>query len=42
MANHATDYTKIADLDAQLKAVQAERAEAEEAWLALAEQVPDH
>ncbi|GAA4458233.1 ABC-F family ATP-binding cassette domain-containing protein [Phytohabitans houttuyneae] len=42
MARHATDYAKIADLDAQLKAVQAERAEAEEAWLALADEVPDH
>ncbi|MDQ7910962.1 ABC-F family ATP-binding cassette domain-containing protein [Phytohabitans sp. ZYX-F-186] len=42
MARHATDYAKIAELDAQLKAVQAERAEAEEAWLALADQVPDH
>jgi len=42
MARNATDYAKIAELDAQLKAVQAERAETEEAWLALAEQVPDH
>jgi ATPase subunit of ABC transporter with duplicated ATPase domains len=41
MARHATDYAKIADLDAQLKAVQAERAEAEEAWLTLADEVPD-
>ncbi|GAA4695389.1 ABC transporter ATP-binding protein [Phytohabitans rumicis] len=42
MARHATDYTRVAELDAQLKGVQAERAEAEEAWLTLAEQVPDH
>ncbi|BCB80044.1 ABC-F family ATP-binding cassette domain-containing protein [Phytohabitans flavus] len=42
MARNATDYARIAELDAQLKAVQAERAEAEEAWLALADQVPDH
>jgi ATP-binding cassette subfamily F protein uup len=42
MARSATDYERLADLDAQLKAVRAERAEAEEAWLALAEQVPDH
>jgi len=42
MARHATDYARIAELDAQLKAVQAERAEAEEAWLALADEVPDH
>jgi ABC-type multidrug transport system ATPase subunit len=42
MARHATDYARIAELDAQLKTAQAERAEAEEAWLALAEDVPDH
>jgi ABC transport system ATP-binding/permease protein len=42
MARHATDYARIADLDAQLKAVQADRAEAEDAWLALADEVPDH
>ncbi|MGN9911925.1 ABC-F family ATP-binding cassette domain-containing protein [Phytohabitans sp. LJ34] len=42
MARHATDYARIAELDAQLKAAQAERAETEEAWLALADQVPDH
>jgi ABC transport system ATP-binding/permease protein len=41
MARHATDYARIAELDAQLKAAQAERAETEEAWLALADQVPD-
>jgi len=42
MARNATDYAKIAELDTQLKAVQADRAEAEEAWLALADDVPDH
>jgi ABC transport system ATP-binding/permease protein len=42
MARHATDYARVGDLDGQLKSVQAERAEAEEAWLTLAEQVPDH
>jgi ABC transport system ATP-binding/permease protein len=41
MARHATDYARIGDLDGQLKAVQVERAEAEEAWLALADEVPD-
>jgi hypothetical protein len=29
------------ELDAQLKAVQAERAQVEEAWLELAERVPE-
>ncbi|HEU4425715.1 MAG TPA: ABC-F family ATP-binding cassette domain-containing protein [Pilimelia sp.] len=38
---HATDYARVAELDGQLRAVQAERAEAEEAWLALAERLPD-
>ncbi len=39
LAAHATDYAKVADLDARLKAVSEERARAEEEWLALAEQV---
>ena len=39
LAAHATDYAKVADLDARLKAVSAERARTEEEWLALAEQV---
>jgi ATP-binding cassette subfamily F protein uup len=38
---HGSDYEKIMELDAQLKAVQAERAQVEEAWLELAEQVPE-
>ncbi|MEH1126283.1 ABC-F family ATP-binding cassette domain-containing protein [Micromonospora sp. CPCC 206061] len=42
LATHATDYTKLADLDARLKAIQAERGQVEEEWLALAERVPDH
>jgi ATPase subunit of ABC transporter with duplicated ATPase domains len=41
MATHATDYARIADLDAQLRATRAERAETEDTWLALAEKLPD-
>ncbi|OJF15160.1 ABC-F family ATP-binding cassette domain-containing protein [Couchioplanes caeruleus] len=41
LAEHGSDYDKIMELDAQLKAVQAERAQVEEAWLELAEQVGD-
>ena len=37
LAAHATDYEKITLLDAELRAVQQERAAAEEAWLTLAE-----
>ncbi|WP_433613447.1 ABC-F family ATP-binding cassette domain-containing protein [Dactylosporangium sp. CA-139114] len=37
LAEHATDYTKITELDAQLRAVQQEKADIEEQWLALAE-----
>ncbi|WP_238008001.1 ABC-F family ATP-binding cassette domain-containing protein [Dactylosporangium sp. AC04546] len=37
LAEHATDYTRITELDAELRAVQREKAEAEEQWLALAE-----
>jgi ATP-binding cassette subfamily F protein uup len=40
LADHGSDYDKIIELDAQLKAVQDERAQVEEAWLELAEQVP--
>ncbi|MFI6760295.1 ABC-F family ATP-binding cassette domain-containing protein [Micromonospora sp. NPDC050417] len=40
MAEHATDYAKVAELDNQLRAVRAEREQTEETWLALAEQVP--
>jgi ATP-binding cassette subfamily F protein uup len=38
LATHATDYAKVADLDAELRAVVAEREAAEEAWLTLAHQ----
>jgi ATPase subunit of ABC transporter with duplicated ATPase domains len=41
MATHATDYEKIATLDADLRTVRAERSDAEEAWLELAERVPE-
>ncbi|GAA2382479.1 ABC-F family ATP-binding cassette domain-containing protein [Dactylosporangium salmoneum] len=37
LAEHATDYTKITELDTQLRAVQQEKTEIEEQWLALAE-----
>jgi ATPase subunit of ABC transporter with duplicated ATPase domains len=41
LAAHGTDYGKVATLDAELRAVQSERAAAEEAWLELAETIPD-
>jgi ABC-type multidrug transport system ATPase subunit len=41
MATHATDYEKVATLDADLQTVRAERSETEEAWLELAERVPE-
>jgi ATP-binding cassette subfamily F protein uup len=41
LAEHGSDYEKIIELDAQLKQVQEERGQVEEAWLELAEQVPD-
>ncbi|MEV4630695.1 ABC-F family ATP-binding cassette domain-containing protein [Micromonospora sp. NPDC049523] len=40
MAEHSTDYAKVAELDGQLRAVRAEREQIEESWLSLAEQVP--
>jgi ABC transport system ATP-binding/permease protein len=42
LAEHGSDYSKIVELEAQLKAVQEERATVEETWLELAEQVPEH
>ncbi|MCW2947997.1 MAG: transporter related protein [Actinoallomurus sp.] len=39
MASHATDHEKLLRLDDELKAVRAEREEAEEQWLELAEGV---
>jgi len=41
LASHGSDYDKIMELDAQLKAVQEERGQVEEAWLELAERVPE-
>ncbi|MGC4804516.1 ABC-F family ATP-binding cassette domain-containing protein [Micromonospora sp. DT233] len=40
LAANATDYAKVAELDAQLKDVRAEREQVEETWMGLAEQVP--
>ena len=39
LAAHATDYAKVAELDAELRTVVAEREAAEEAWLLLADDV---
>jgi ATP-binding cassette subfamily F protein uup len=39
LATHSTDYAKVADLDARLRELRAERERAEEEWLTLAEQV---
>ncbi|MPZ27519.1 MAG: ATP-binding cassette domain-containing protein [Micromonosporaceae bacterium] len=41
LAAHATDYAKVTELDTQLRAAQKERARAEEAWLVLADRLPD-
>ncbi|MCO6006767.1 ABC-F family ATP-binding cassette domain-containing protein [Actinoallomurus purpureus] len=38
MATHATDHEKLLELDAELKAVRAEREEIEEQWLVLADE----
>jgi ATP-binding cassette subfamily F protein uup len=38
LAANATDFEKVAELDAQLRDVVAEREAAEEAWLALADE----
>ena len=39
LAEHASDYTKLIELGAQLRAVQDEKAGLEERWLALAEEL---
>ncbi|TDB89949.1 ABC-F family ATP-binding cassette domain-containing protein [Actinomadura sp. 7K534] len=39
LAAHATDYTRLQELDGRLKEIQAEAAEVEEEWLMLAEDV---
>jgi ATP-binding cassette subfamily F protein uup len=41
LVRHATDYAKVAELDTQLRAVRDERAETEEAWLTLADRLPE-
>ena len=41
LAEHGSDYAKIIELEAALKAVQDERAAVEEAWLELAERLPE-
>jgi ATPase subunit of ABC transporter with duplicated ATPase domains len=41
MAEHASDYARITELDAQLRAIETERAETEDAWLAAAERAGD-
>ncbi|MER7330363.1 MULTISPECIES: ABC-F family ATP-binding cassette domain-containing protein [unclassified Micromonospora] len=40
LAAHATDYAKVAELDAQLKELRAERERTEETWLTLADEIP--
>jgi chromosome segregation ATPase len=42
LAQNGSDYGKIVELEAQLKAVQEERGQIEEAWLELAETVPEN
>jgi ABC transport system ATP-binding/permease protein len=42
LAEHGSDYSKILELETQLTAVQQERAQVEEAWLELAERVPEN
>jgi ATP-binding cassette subfamily F protein uup len=41
LAVHGSNYDKLVELESQLKAVQQEKAETEEAWLELAEQVSE-
>ncbi|MDT4986367.1 MAG: transport system ATP-binding/permease protein, partial [Micromonosporaceae bacterium] len=41
LTTHSTDYEKVAALDAQLRAVRDERSATEEAWLQLAERIPE-
>jgi hypothetical protein len=39
LAAHATDHVRVAELDARLRAIQAEREGAETQWLDLAERI---
>ncbi|MFF0150296.1 ABC-F family ATP-binding cassette domain-containing protein [Micromonospora sp. NPDC005203] len=41
LAADATDYARVADLDAQLKDLRAERERIEETWMTLAEELPE-
>jgi hypothetical protein len=41
LAAHATDYAKVTALDAELRAVRAEQAQAEDAWLVLADKITE-
>ncbi len=41
LAEHATDYEKVTELDAQLRAARDERTRTEEEWLSLAERLGD-
>ncbi|PYC69935.1 glycerophosphodiester phosphodiesterase [Micromonospora arborensis] len=41
LAADATDYARVADLDAQLKDLRAERERIEESWMTLAEELPE-
>ena len=41
LASHATDYEKVSALDAELRELRTERSAAEDAWLTLAERVPE-
>ncbi len=41
LARHGSDYDKIVELEAQLNTVHDERAQVEEAWLELAERIPE-
>ncbi|MBB5870453.1 ATPase subunit of ABC transporter with duplicated ATPase domains [Allocatelliglobosispora scoriae] len=41
MATHATDYAKVAQLDADLRVLRAERATIEDEWLVLAEKLSE-
>ena len=41
MAEHATDYARITELDSRLRAIDAEKVAVEDAWLAAAERAGD-
>jgi hypothetical protein len=41
LAMYATDFARVAELDARLREVRHERAGLEEAWLELADRLPE-